>query len=230
MARTRSGAVPATRVPSRNDPAASASARSPPRPPASASASARTWPRWEIRATAASCSADVAERIRAPLSIASRATRAHVSGSAPGSAATSHVAPRNRSGSPASQPEWAVPAMGCPPTNRAPRPWRRTASRTGPLTLMTSVRATPGACSATAPRTASRAGRGTATTTRASDSRARRSVSGRSVVTAKPAAVAASAPAAERFHPKARSGPRARISEPPIRPAPSTHTSAVTVT
>ena len=104
IARTRSGAVPATRVPSRNDPAANANA-SGTSPALAASASASRCGRCEMAAAAASCSFDFAGTTTEPQSSASCITCAQMVASTCSSTLTTQGAPRNNPASPATQPE-----------------------------------------------------------------------------------------------------------------------------
>src|SRR5262249_42000094 len=108
----------ATRVMSRNEPAASANA-SGTSPAATATASATRCGTCEIAAAAASCSSDRAGTTTAPQSSASSVTVVQQCGSTWSSTATTHGAPTNRPALPADQPEWWVPAIGCPPTKLA---------------------------------------------------------------------------------------------------------------
>ena len=107
----RSGAVAATRVPSRNEPAASAKA-SGTSPAVTASASANRWGRWEMLAAAASCSSDLAGTTTAPQSSARCITSDHTRASTCSSTLSTHGAPAASRALPAAQPEWAVPAIG----------------------------------------------------------------------------------------------------------------------
>ena len=102
---TMSGSAPATRVPSRNEPAASDSVNGPPSSPTTASAYASKCGMCEIRATARSWLSAVAgitsERTNLPSATTSRKVLVHSSGtSAPAAAAsaarskqTTHAAP-----------------------------------------------------------------------------------------------------------------------------------------
>ncbi|CAG7026248.1 hypothetical protein PICSAR135_04581 [Mycobacterium avium subsp. paratuberculosis] len=94
IARTRSGALAATRVPSRHDPAASANANGT-SPATTASASASRWGRCEMAAAAASCSSDLAGTTTAPQSSANVITIDQTVGSTWSSTLTTHGASAN---------------------------------------------------------------------------------------------------------------------------------------
>ena len=76
-----------------------------------------------------------------------------------------------------------MPVIGCPPTKRVPGAHRSTASRTGSLTLVTSVSRQSGASFPTTASTSSMLVSGTATTTSASASAARRTAAATSALT-----------------------------------------------
>ena len=101
-----------------------------------------------MAAAAASCSSERAGTTKARQSSARCMTLAHTSGSTWSSTLITHGAPTNRCGLPAAQPEWAVPAMGCPPTKRSSSPYCWTTCSSAPLTLTTSVSEQSGAAAA----------------------------------------------------------------------------------
>ena len=162
----------------------------------------------------------------APQSSASCITIDQTAGSTSSSTLITHGAPVNSRAWPAAQPDCAVPAIGCPPTNRACRPAAITSSSTALFTLVTSVSGQSGADSLMWVSRIGNAGIGTASTISALVAAARVSASVRFVVASKPSNRAASAPSTERLYPKASrpAAVAARSIEPPIRPRPSTHT------
>src|SRR3954471_22734165 len=152
-----------------------------------------------MAAAAASCSSDLAGTTTAPQSNANSITVAQTSGSTLSSTDSTHGASVNNSGSPAAQPECAVPAIGCPPTKLVASPADFTNSRTATLTLVTSVSGQCGARSRTRSSTIGRAGTGTATTISAPASAARFSAVSMLAVASNPSAMAACTPSTDRL-------------------------------
>ncbi len=223
MALTSSGRLAATRVPSANEPAASASARSPPPAPTWAKVSANRCGRWEILATAASCASASTGTTRLPMVNARPATAAQTSWSLSSVRQVTHAASRNRSADPAAQPECWVPAIGCEPTYRARGASSSTSSATDALTPATSVSATVGATRSTALIRGANSVTGAASTTRASAFPAASSAASSVSCTANPSAATASRVVGLGDQAETGTAPAAaRISEPPINPAPRT--------
>src|SRR6185437_9426697 len=101
----------ATRVPSRNEPAARANA-SGTSPAVTAKASASKCGRCEMAAAAASCSSDLAGTTTDPQSSANCSTVDHTTGSTWSSTLITHGAPPKSRACPAAQPECVVPVIG----------------------------------------------------------------------------------------------------------------------
>jgi len=152
-----------------------------------------------MAAAAASCSSDLAGTTTAPQSRANVMTIANTTGSTWSSTLTTHGAMVNKPACPAAQPEFSVPVIGWPPTNRSRRPAAVTASSTAPLTLVTSVSGHPGANSLMRASIPGTAGMGTASTINAPVSAARFSVSVSSIDASKPSARAPWALSTERL-------------------------------
>ena len=145
IARISSGRVPATRVASANEDAASDSASAPPCSPTWASARAIRCGRCEIRATAASWACGSAGTTRLPTARARRGDRRPVVDVAVvGQAGHPGRAVEQGRLDPAAQPEAAVPAIGCEPMYLARGASSATSSCTAAFTLATSVSRTVG--------------------------------------------------------------------------------------
>ena len=180
-----------------------------------------------MRAAAASCSSDFAGTTTAPQSSANPITIDHTSASTCSSTLITQGARTNSRPCPAAQPDRAVPAIGCPPTNRGSSPAALTSSSTAPLTLITSVSGQSAAAdSRICPSSIGSAGIGTARTIRAWLSAARSSASSRLSVASNPSDRAAWTPSTDRLYPKTSrpAALAARITDPPMRPRPSTQT------
>ena len=174
IAAVRAGRLAATRVPSRNEPAASASASEPAGPAAAqvVSAAATMCGAWLIRATALSWSTEVAGTTRAPNRTIQPAVVSQSSSLVPSSSVSTQAEPSTSFGSAVRNPDVSRPAIGCPPTQRAAGCRAATSRRTGSFTEVTSVTRPRYGVAARSPRTAPKAGSGTAMTTRSADATA----------------------------------------------------------
>ena len=179
--------------------------------------------RWLRNAIWRSCAS--AERIcgRAPIARTSRNHSSNGVRSCPSSGVNTQVSPRNSVASLSLSPLRSLPATGWPPRNRDGSGRERAHSRTGRLTLATSVTI---ACRGISAAVCSSTERtwliGVATTTMPQSARSRSSVDARSTA---PRCNAAATPSAWCATPRTSSDPprrrRARPSEPPISPRPT---------